>query len=148
MSTKSDWITLDPKEINKPFTVEIGNMKSTVAFQSPLDVPDAIRASFDEDSHTCTIEFKYLIDKEPLIPAETSPGLTILIGKTSKKIYKIELSQDELSKGNAMNTVQTGIQHMESTQKVGSMSRAGNYRVAREALRFVPKIGGMQLAYG
>jgi hypothetical protein len=95
----SDWITIDPDEINKEITKVIQGVSVKVSF-SPYDVPRRFRGYKDPDSEFFIIEFEYLMDEEtqhhmisPQCPVELE------VGENSQRIYKIILDTKKLGSG-------------------------------------------------
>ena len=91
----SDWVYLglDPKSFVK---TEIRDGASISTCPSPYDVPEAVRANFDQSKRHVLIEFQY-ISEEPLKKVPEGDGVTFRLGKNSGRIYGIDLDLDTLN---------------------------------------------------
>lgn len=89
----SEWSDVPAKEINKP--KERNQQGVKIQFMlSPSDIPAAYRA-VDKDGKYI-IEFKYLSSPEPTRTTEQGDGVSLEIGKNSRRIYKIILTPKSL----------------------------------------------------
>lgn len=87
----TEWVSVPHKEINKPEEKDQQGVK--VKFMlTPTDIPIAWRA-FREGENThhdkLILEFKYLVASEPLRQFEQAQGVTVFLGKNSKRVYRI-----------------------------------------------------------
>jgi hypothetical protein len=129
----SDWLEIIPKEFSESEHVQIRGV-SVEVFLSPFDMPEAVRGSYDKDAKKFLIEFRYIGGDEPL-SSDSLEGATISIGKHSKRIYKIELEQVDLT-----NEQKVGLRLIPKVDAVleslehdrDSARRAGNYKVAKK----------------
>lgn len=63
---------------------------------SPFDVPDAVRGNYDERLKRFIIEFRYIQD-EPWARMDAGEHVAFRIGRTSHRLYGIELDADGLN---------------------------------------------------
>jgi hypothetical protein len=117
-----------------------------IVFVSPYDVPEAISGSFDPKSNRFVIRFAYSWN-EPTERHEYAKGVTLLIGRKSRRLHEIEVdvtitgaSRVELSIRNAFQEAERhspswrtpldnlafaqGLYNRNSTQLLGTMSHS------------------------
>lgn len=88
------WTQVDWDELNEPRTEEISGVEVTVFF-SPYDMPEAVRGKYDEDDARFVVEFKYIGGKERLKFEKQDDCITLGVGRTSNRLYKILIDVEE-----------------------------------------------------
>ncbi len=101
---------------------------------SPYDTPEAVRGFYDEISHKCVIEYKYMGQKEGLKEEVLDSHVIIKIGENSKRLYRIEITNQT-----APCRDNVGLLHSEVSKelnalvgRVKSLREKGNYTVAKD----------------
>ncbi|WP_339466777.1 hypothetical protein [Pseudomonas sp. EA_65y_Pfl2_P74] len=90
MNTSSEeWISVSQHELNVIESKEQRGIKLQFMF-SPADLPTAWRG-YHIDSTTLVVEFKYLSGSETKVIQNQDDGVSIEVGKNSKRIYRIIL---------------------------------------------------------
>ncbi len=94
-SLEKQWLEIDQNDLFEP---EIANMKGITVkvMLSPSDVPSAVRYYTDEDHEKLVVEFKYLSSKEKMVLKKSLNGAELLVGKNSRKIYKIAFDAKDI----------------------------------------------------
>lgn len=134
--TMSEWLDVNPKEFSKPEQLRIRGVNVDV-FLSPYDMPEAVRGTYDKNEQKFTIEFRYIGGDEPL-ERDVQDKTTISVGKRSKRIYKIELTQVELTNKMSVGLrlmlpkVDAALDRLE--HDYASAQRSGNYQIAKKIL--------------
>ena len=90
MNTSSEeWISVSQHELNEVESKEQRGIKLQFML-SPADLPTAWRG-FHLNSTTVAVEFKYLSSNEAKVIQDQGDGVSIEVGKNSKRIYRIIL---------------------------------------------------------
>lgn len=127
----SDWLRIDPAKFNKPRHERIQGADVEV-LSSPYDVPSAVRGGVDLTSNTYVLEFKYIGGDEPLALAELSKNLSVMLGRNSKRLYKVVFHVGSAGKGlehelvHALDRV---------TAQLKSKADSDNYDVAKQVIK-------------
>jgi|SRR5579862_3000990 len=87
-----EWIVLDPARLAEYKKEKLPGVEVTVAV-SPYDVPDGVRAYYQDSLRRLVIEFRYL-GLEPFKRVTKSQYVTLRIGKNSERLYGIEVNVD------------------------------------------------------
>lgn len=93
-----EWSSVSAKALNKPVTKDQNGVKIHFML-SPSDVPAAwrsLRETAPGHPDKFIIEFKYLSAHEPTRIETREAGVSLEVGKKSKKIYKIILDSASL----------------------------------------------------
>ncbi|XUO83560.1 hypothetical protein RVM27_14220 [Halomonas sp. KM007] len=92
---EKQWLEIDQNELFEP---EINNTKGITVkvMLSPSDVPSAVRYFTDEKHEKLIVEFKYLSSKEKTVLKRTLHGAELLLGKNSRKIYKVAFDTKDI----------------------------------------------------
>lgn len=92
----ADWSSVAAKELNKPETKNQQGVKIQFML-SPADIPTAYRA-YGLDG-LFFVEFKYLGSTEQTKTLEEQKGVSLEVGKNSRRIYKITVDPAVLCRG-------------------------------------------------
>lgn len=93
-----EWSSVSAKALNKPVTKDRNGVKIHFML-SPSDVPAAwrtLRITTPGGADRFVIEFKYLSSQESTKIEDQGGGVSLEMGKKSKKIYKIILDSADL----------------------------------------------------
>jgi len=87
----SEWFEIRDHEVNKPHDQNFRGVKVTVKL-SPFDIPKLASSEIDEQTGIVKILFDYSGNSEELRRIdETQHNLKLLVGKKTKRLYKIEI---------------------------------------------------------
>ncbi|MEX5559711.1 hypothetical protein Q1J45_19280 [Pseudomonas rhodesiae] len=101
MNTSSEeWISVSQHELNEVESKEQRGIKLQFML-SPADLPTAWRG-YHLDSATVAVEFKYLSSNEAKVIQHQGDGVSIEVGKNSKRIYRIILDVMKISSSGAI----------------------------------------------
>jgi len=84
------WLALDPIQLQRSQEEFLGGVTVEV-YLSPYDIPEAIGRHDDQDKNKCIIEFRYIDKDESLTPRVHDNNITLVVGKRSGRIYRIEI---------------------------------------------------------
>ena len=87
--SSEEWITVSQHELNEVESKEQRGIKLQFML-SPADLPIAWRGYHLADT-TVVVEFKYLSSKESTLIEPQGDGVSMEVGKNSKRIYRIIL---------------------------------------------------------
>ena len=93
--SQEDWVTVSQHDLNEVESKEQRGIKLEFMF-SPSDLPVAWRIG-PAKGDTHVVEFKYLTDSEPKKVEHKADGVSLELGKNSKRIYKIFLDFSEIT---------------------------------------------------
>lgn len=91
----NQWHLFDPEEFNMSKSEGEKGISIKVSL-SPFDVPDAVRGNYDEQLKRFIIEFRYIQD-EPWERMDAGEHVAFRIGRTSHRLYGIELVADGMN---------------------------------------------------
>lgn len=101
MNTSSEeWISVSQHELNEVESKEQRGIKLQFML-SPADLPTAWRG-YHLNPTTIAVEFKYLSGNEAKLIQDQGDGVSIEIGKNSKRIYKIILDVIKMTSSGAI----------------------------------------------
>jgi hypothetical protein len=134
----SEWIEVDLTEHEKAQKTLIRGVEVEL-YASPYDVPEAIRAHFDETKNRFIIEFKYVGSETTLVYVFDHVGYTV--GKNSGRLYGMEIDVRAL-KADGVG-VYVGL-HQKQGQELAASLRdqvtgAIDYLLERHPLKKVPE---------
>lgn len=89
MTSSEEWISVSQHELNEVESKEQRGIKLQFML-SPADLPTAWR-SYNQNETTVVVEFKYLSSNESKLIESPAEGVSIEVGKNSKRIYRIML---------------------------------------------------------
>lgn len=136
---EGEWISLDQNVIDRPRRGRFQGMEIEVEL-SPYELPEAVRGYLTDDEKTFIIEFKYLAGAEATVPQSAIDSVVIHLGRTSKRLYKIEIGTDVWA-GAAHGVRFRMAQAIEALENDPSRNlRKGNYEVAREVILGQPEL--------
>lgn len=121
MNTSSEeWILVSQQELNEVESKEQRGIKLQFML-SPADLPTAWRG-YHSNSTTVVVEFKYLSSSEAKATHDQGDGVSIEVGKNSKRIYRIILDVMKIpSSGAIMVSKAAGaIEHSQGLNKSNS----------------------------
>jgi hypothetical protein len=87
-----EWIAVDPARFAEYRKENLAGVDVTLAV-SPYDVPDGMRAYYQDSLRRLVIEFRYL-GLEPYRRVNKLPYVTLRIGKNSERLYGVEVDVD------------------------------------------------------
>lgn len=108
-----------------------------VRSHSPFNLPREIRTIVSPEGNTTKIEFRYIED-EPARPKKLGDDVTVWIGKTSKRIRRIQLQRRSLAES-SRKSVDSAIDKLIGDLLPAETQAKGNYQVIKE-------VAGAQLA--
>ena len=88
-ASSEEWISVSQHELNEVESKQQRGINLQFML-SPADLPTAWRG-YHLNSTTVAVEFKYLSSSEPKIVESQGDGVSIEVGKNSKRIYRIIL---------------------------------------------------------
>lgn len=88
-TSREEWISVSQHDLNEVESKEQRGIKLQFMF-SPADLPTAWRG-YHMNSKTLVVEFKYLSGNEAKVIQNQDDGVSIEVGKNSKRIYRIIL---------------------------------------------------------
>ena len=88
-TSSEEWISVFQHELNTVESHERGGIKLQFML-SPADLPTAWRA-YPVEQNTFAVEFKYLSGNEAKYFESLDDGVTLEVGKNSKRVYRIVL---------------------------------------------------------
>lgn len=111
------WNNVDYSDVTETTTPSDKSNNIKVSFMlSPLDVPSAWRAH-KTDENTAVIEFKYYSAAEPTRNLNGGRGVTVQVGKNSKRIYAIALDIPTFLSSRSAQPVEVDIALGTATQR-------------------------------
>lgn len=126
-----DWMEIDPVEVSDQVH---GTPGAAVHLSpSPYDVPIAMRVvEGDPLDPAYGIELVYITGREPTVMFNTGPGLGVEVGKSSRRIYKVNVDPVQTQfRRNVLDSVKAAIAALTQEQRVGSPSL--NYAIVERA---------------
>lgn len=88
----SDWIPLDPEKLVKPRQRLIRGV-SVGVYPSPHDIPEAVRARYDDERDRFVIDFRFIGERrERLVQASQEENVHLHVGEHSRRLYRIEIT--------------------------------------------------------
>lgn len=86
----SDWIKLDPQEINKATSEKIKGVQVEL-YLAPFQIPSAVQGRFDDAANKFLIEFQYpgAGESTSIEDHGDSKFVSVEVGRVSRRIYKI-----------------------------------------------------------
>jgi hypothetical protein len=140
------WISLDAVKLNRPRDAIIRGANVQVHV-SPYDVPDAVAARYNENLKRLLVDFKCVIRDEDTQMTPHADGFTLIIGKKSGRVYRIEIDVDRLQLGrvgvqvlttapDAARVLTSGVDRAIDSLGASAQTgpRAENYRVVKEII--------------
>ncbi|WP_119460637.1 hypothetical protein [Rhodospirillaceae bacterium SYSU D60014] len=133
-------INIKQKDVNRAVTETDHNVTVKVML-SLFDVPQSTYADFDKEKRIMRLVFDYLGDDEPTVERPTDGAVSLLLGKFSERLYKVEIALDELPQINALTTnydlvidiVEKGMNHYkEKNPRIRSRSFEAVDRVLKQ----------------
>lgn len=100
---------------------------------SPYDLPEAVRVIDDEHRGMVAIELKYISEGEPVKEREIDDGVLVSFGRTSGRLYKIELLRSTLEK-QSRTYVLHALQSMEENLQNSARRQKWNLQVVERAM--------------
>jgi len=90
------WIELDASTISDDERSEVSGVEIRVGL-SPFDIPDGVRGYYDDQRQRFVIEFRYIGNHEEKVAGPKDGHITIMVGKTSGRLYEIHVDIDKVS---------------------------------------------------
>jgi len=133
-------LRLNYAQLNRPWTEEVGGLMLSVQ-PSPFDVPRTVRFSSRARRwlrpSKRTISFEYL-GHEPVITRAALPGLRVVLGQSSHRIYGLNIDIDQVpqqsrsSASEFSSWITKGLRALPKTFRTDL--RARNYLLAEEVI--------------
>lgn len=128
--TAAAWIPIDPKVLREHHTSRTGGVE-TITAPSPYDLPDAVAVESDAARNVITVRFHYL-EPERTDRVQIRKDITFHVGKSTKRLYAIEISVPNVRK---LDAVRRGFEEaLEAIASHVPRTRKANFRAAREAV--------------
>lgn len=124
-----DWISVNQNELNTACIEEHRGVK-VQAYASPFDIPVAVRGSYDEKTGRLALDFRYFTEEEDTVQQSPEQHVTLLVGKNSSRIHRIELDLEKMDVDVAARNV------VELLSALGSKprNRLNNFMTAGRAI--------------
>jgi hypothetical protein len=130
------WIRLDSDQLNPPTREKIRGVE-VVVLLSAYDVPEAVGGDYDNELKKFVINFKYIVEDEPVTYKKAARHVTFRVGKNSGRLYGIEIDVDKIKEKSVnlsilVPNVVEAIGKLESNPRL--VRRRGNYRLAKRVI--------------
>lgn len=141
MIMENDWIKVDQSHVDKPALVSFkgGTIQVRV---SPYDLPEAFRGYWKVPGERFVIEFRYMSSDESLLTESPDTVASFHIGKSSRRVYAIELDMKELRRqaDRQHSSITEGV--VRRVRDIGKRfeTRSASYDVAGELLLENPSL--------
>lgn len=140
---KTEWIGVDPRGLRtQALECDPGPRRTTTReLPSPYDVPEGLKVTIDEDTHSVEIQFIYAGESEPLVTAVSDREVQIQIGRHSRRIHYLRLDGERIPGsrpiGDPLKALIEAIDKLiETTVYSSPDARAcANYVIARAAVQ-------------
>lgn len=130
---KSDWIAVDPRDLNKPQRQQTGSGIEIELYLSPYDIPQAVNGRYDQGKKRFVIEFSYIAGDEPRKCVPQDEHLALHVGKQTNRLYAIEVDVDALQAKTVALTFSERIEN--AMDALSSQPPRANHQMAREVIR-------------
>lgn len=137
----TEWIRLEPVEINKSERSNLGQIEIAVGL-SPYDVPDGVRGYYSPTIKRFIIDFKYLNSPtEQLTPhvPHDDDEVSLITGKRSGRLYSIVIDVEKIKakrvglRFEIVPEIDDALASLE--QEPWFKTKARHYQLAREVVR-------------
>jgi hypothetical protein len=113
METKSTWLPLNQRAYEDDEVKDLQGMRVHMVV-SPYDVPEALRLLADEAKKLLRVEFKYM-SHEPTDCRDLGASTFAELGRNSKRLYAIELKDDNGELLQAVSRVEEAFKRLMSS---------------------------------
>lgn len=127
-----DWLPIDTRDIKTDERRSVGAVQFNV-FVAPDDVPERVRGYFDPHVGRFVIEFGFLgLAREPMSKDERDAHVRLVIGRNSRRLYRIEVDVASLKAERVALTVMSpaAMPNQELRQRVEDGVRQAINRLA------------------
>lgn len=92
------YIAIDDSKVNPPDTKEIRGVNLNVTL-SPFDIPENVTSDFNEKTGRLLLRFEYSNAGEKLVCKSKQASLKVVTGKTSGRIYELDIDTSKFFSG-------------------------------------------------